>query len=287
MARGITVTNYLVDGNPEGVVFAYVSNWSGQAIKIPRNIFPDSRNLDEINKPGVYMLFGQNSDNPDDKLVYVGEANNISERLMAHMRDLDKSFFESIVCFTSKDDTLSVSHTKYLEGKLIKQVNNSVDYTCVNGKAGNAVNLSKMVRDEVESFYDNMKIVLPTIGYNILHENIPASKGTDLLFLNVGKIKAKAKLTTNGLEVMSGSLYNNTATNALSGSYVSLRRMLEEKKIVIEENGQYRFERNYEFSSPSAAGAVILGYSVNGRSFWKDKNGKSINDIESEQLETV
>tara|TARA_R110002049_G_scaffold199941_1_gene370422 strand:+ start:892 stop:1020 length:129 start_codon:yes stop_codon:yes gene_type:complete len=33
--RGITITNYLATGDPEGVIFAYMPNWIGQAIKIP------------------------------------------------------------------------------------------------------------------------------------------------------------------------------------------------------------------------------------------------------------
>lgn len=32
MVRGLTIINYLTTGNPEGVIFAYMSNWTGQAI---------------------------------------------------------------------------------------------------------------------------------------------------------------------------------------------------------------------------------------------------------------
>lgn len=34
--RGITITNYLSTGDPEGIIFSYLSNWSGQAIKIEK-----------------------------------------------------------------------------------------------------------------------------------------------------------------------------------------------------------------------------------------------------------
>lgn len=86
MIRGITITNYLTTGDPEGVIFAYMSNWTGQAIKIPRNLFPSVKDYNELKRPGIYFLLGQDQNNPDDKLVYVGEANNLSERIIQHLR---------------------------------------------------------------------------------------------------------------------------------------------------------------------------------------------------------
>ncbi|HEY0769940.1 MAG TPA: GIY-YIG nuclease family protein, partial [Sphingobacteriaceae bacterium] len=68
-SRGITITNYLASGDPEGVVFAFISNWTGQAIKIPRNLFADSKDMPELNRPGIYFLLGRDEVNPDDKLV--------------------------------------------------------------------------------------------------------------------------------------------------------------------------------------------------------------------------
>lgn len=289
MKRGITVTNYLINGNPEGIIFAYVSNWSGQAIKIPRNLFAEAKELNEINRPGVYFLLGQNPENPDDKMVYTGEANNLSERLVTHMRDSDKTFCETIVCFSSKDENLTVSHTKYLEQKIISHISKSSEYRAVNSKSGNTISLSAMVRDEMETFYDNMKIVLPTIGYSILQDIVvnvqKKGKDNDLLYLDTGGIKATAKLTANGIEVLTGSKLNEKLNTSLSGSYVNLRKTLIYKNIIEQKGGELQFVQNYEFSSPSAAGAVILGYPVNGRSFWKNINGKSLNDIEADALQ--
>jgi hypothetical protein len=40
--------------------------------------------------------------------------------------------------------------------------------------------------------------------------------------------------------------------------------------------------KDAEFSSPSAAAAVIHGGSANGLTAWKDKSGKLLKEIESE-----
>ena len=139
--RGITITNYLTKGNPEGIIFSYMSNWTGQAIKLPRNLFADAKDISELNKPGIYFLFGSKDENPEDKLVYIGEANKLIERISQQLRDDDKSFAETIICFCSKDENLTVSHTKYLEQKIISQVSKSTQYSLVNKKEGNSINL--------------------------------------------------------------------------------------------------------------------------------------------------
>lgn len=287
--RGITITNYLTTGNPEGVIFAYMSNWTGQAIKIPRNLFADSKNMAELKRPGIYFLIGQHEENPDDKLVYVGEANNLSERIVQHLRDEDKAFAETIICFSSKDENLTVSHTKHLERKVISHISKSSEYRLTNGKEGTDIKLPKMVEDEMDTYFDNMKIILPTLGYPVLHidDKIKVAQQTakmDTFQLDVGGFKAISKLTSNGIEVQTGSEMNMKETPSLSGSYSNLRKTLVDKQIVKEKDGKFVFIENFEFTSPTTAAAIILGYSVNGRVSWKNSFGKTLKDIENEKI---
>lgn len=150
-----------------------MSNWTGQVIKIPRNLFSKNQTLTEISRPGVYFLFGFNEENPDDKLVYVGETDKLNQRIAQHLKNPDKSFAETIICFSSKDENLTVSHTKYLEQKLIQNASKSSEYRLVNSTGGNSISLPKMVRDEMDTFYDNLTILLPTPGFSILNSNSP------------------------------------------------------------------------------------------------------------------
>jgi len=289
MSRGITITNYLVNGNPEGIILSYVSNWTGQAIKIPRNAFLDSKSFPELMRPGIYYLIGYREENPDDILIYIGEANNISERITQHMRDADKSFFELIIAFSSKDDNLTVSHTKYLEAKILAETFEKSGYTFLNRKDGNKISLPKMVKDEVDTYFDNMKILLPTMGFDLFKPTSKEQKQgltdkEEKLFLEVGDIKAQAQLIANGLVVLKGSLMKLLTTPALAPTYVKLREDLIEKGYVKETSVGFVFLQDYEFSSPSQAGAVILGYSVNGRVFWKNKKGETLKEIEDQKI---
>lgn len=290
--RGITITNYLAGGNPEGVIFAYMSNWTGQSIKIPRNLFLEFRSIDEINRPGVYFLIGQSDMNPDDKVVYVGEGNNLANRIATHLKDSDKSFAETIICFSSKDENLTVSHTKYLEEKIISHISELSEYRLINKKDGNKISLPRMVQDEMDTYFDNMKVLLPTLGYSVLHIvnriKTPYNANKIVYFnLEVSNLKATSILTSNGIEVQKGSEMNPKETQSLSGSYSNRRKTLIEKGIVVQKGNKLVFNENFEFSSPSTAAALILGYSVNGREAWKTTDGKSINDLENAKNDTT
>lgn len=286
--RGITITNYLASGNPEGIIFSYMSNWTGQAIKIPRNLFLEAKDLPELKKPGVYFLFGQNDQNPDDKLVYVGEANSLADRISQHLKTFDEPF-ELIICFCSKDENLTVSHTKYLEQKIISKISRSSEFRIINRTIGTKVTLPIMVQDEMDTYFDNMQVVLPTLGHSILTYDDKLDKKSRLpsieYSLSMSGVTAKSILTSNGIEVLKGSEMSLKESESLSGTYLNLRKTLLEKGIVSFENGKNIFKENFEFASPSTAGAIILGYPVNGRTAWKDKHGKTIK--ENEELKIV
>lgn len=165
----------------------------------------------------------------------------------------------------------------------------NAEYRIVNKKEGNKVNLPKMVIDEMDTFLDNVKIILPTLGFNLSEgsDAIISTKKEEkelTLFLEVSTLKAKGKLTSNGLLVEKGSGFNAKGADSLSGSYSNLRKTLQEKNIVIEKGGKLIFVDEYEFSSSSKAAAIILGYSVNGRVAWKNKNGETLKEIEERKL---
>lgn len=292
MARGITITTYLVNADPEGISLSYVSNWTGQAIKIPRNAFLETKDFPELNRPGVYFLIGSKDDSPDETLIYIGEANHLFERITAHMRDESKSFFEKIIAFSSKDSNMTVSHTKYLEAKLILEIFEKSGYTLINRKEGNKISLPPMVRDEMDTYFDNMKILMPNMGYDLFKPNLKETKQSltnkdETVFLEIGDIKASAKLTANGLLVLKGSFFKAASTPALSPTYLKIRNDLIEKGYVQTNEKGIQFAQDYEFSSPSQAAAVIIGYSINGRTYWRNKEGKDLKTIEEEKIKSA
>ena len=58
-------------------------------------------------------------------------------------------------------------------------------------------------------------------------------------------------------------------------TYYNLRNKLEVDGVISER----KFVRNYEFSAPSAASAVILGHTSNGNMDWKTAGGVRLKDL--------
>ena len=60
---------------------------------------------------------------------------------------------------------------------------------------------------------------------------------------------------------------------------------LREKSVEEEKVQDLVTTEDLLFSSSSAAAGFVLGYSVSGPRTWKDKNGKSLKEIETEKSE--
>jgi len=63
---------------------------------------------------------------------------------------------------------------------------------------------------------------------------------------------------------------------------VSQRNQLIEDGSLIEKNGFLIFTKDAEFSSPSAAAAVVYGGSANGLVAWKTKEGISLKQLDEQ-----
>ena len=101
----------------------------------------------------------------------------------------------------------------------------------------------------------------------------------ELLYLTTKNAYATGMITTDGFVVLKGAHVNEeTIQSSLNAGMVKLRnRIFEEGKVVnlvtIED---------ISFSSPSAAADFVLGYSVSGPKTWKDKEGRSLKELENE-----
>ncbi len=82
---GKAIELFLVNGSADSLITAELSNWNGKAIKIPRTEISGCERSD-IKGIGVYFLMCQEDDGTDS--VYIGEAENVLDRLTQHLRDL-------------------------------------------------------------------------------------------------------------------------------------------------------------------------------------------------------
>lgn len=303
MTLGKSIRIYLKEGSVTGIKFAELVNQTIQALSCPRNKLSDV-NLyfqSEINKQGVYFLFGYGESSLNSK-VYIGEAENVWERLKSH--DLKMEFWNEVIIITSKDNNLTKSHIKYLESRLVENCKEADRYILANSNSPTQSSLPLPDKDSMEEFLLNIKLLIGTLGHKFLEKPIlndtlqsvkqqsdkllndftsDESEGQIELFLNIKGINASAIQTNEGIVVLKNSQVTSNPTK--NYGYGALRETLISEGVIQTANdGKLYFSKNQLFSSVSAAAAVIVGYSINGRDTWKNKNGKSINEIEKSKI---
>lgn len=69
------------------------------------------------------------------------------------------------------------------------------------------------------------------------------------------------------------------ATSFIKHNYKKIKDVLIADKSLINKGKYFVFVKDYEFDSPSAAAAVILGRSAAGPDEWKDETGKTLKEI--------
>ena len=275
--RGKTIRQFLIDGQADGRWASELSNWTGKAYKIPRTYINQCTDRDDLSNTGVYFLFGCN-DETDEEQVYIGEAENIFNRLKQHLSE--KDFWTECIVFISKDNNLNKAHIKYLENHLYILAKESKRYEVVNSNVPTEASISEMDRAEMDEFIDNMRLILGVLGHKILEPSIKRKiDEKEILYILQDRsgIKASGKPISEGFAVLKGSKVANNVATSLSKAVIDKRQVLFDKGIV-DEN--FTFTQDWAFTSPSLAAAIVVGYSINGRNAWKNKKGISLKEIE-------
>lgn len=285
MNNTATVKIFLTKGSPTSVRTAEISNWTGKAIAGPRSQIEDMLNREEAGNPGVYFLSGVNPETGRER-VYIGEAEVIRARIKGHM---GRDFWKTLVFFVSKDGNLTKAHIKYLEGKLIETARNIGRFELENSQASGS-HLPESDAADMDIFLGRMEQLLPILGQEFLKpiiKNEIQNSTEDLLFCEIKGLKASGRLTDNGFVVIKGSeaVLNERPSTQKYQYAANLRAKLLSDGAFQQKSDRLVFLSDFEFSSPSAAAAVIHGGQANGLTSWKDSNGVTLKEKEAKEVD--
>ncbi|MGK5017066.1 GIY-YIG nuclease family protein [Janthinobacterium sp. HLS12-2] len=293
---GKSIRIYLPNETVAGIRHAEIANWTGQALACPRSLFSELREWPEIQRPGVYILFGVN-DETGAEIAYIGEAEVLADRLHSHLSG--KEFWSELVSFSSKDENLTKAHVRYLEARLVSMANEANRYRLENNVAPTLPSLPRADRDAMEEFLGFAKTLLGVLGHRILDpfvvrktsvdaqiatmiKNIPAPaekvlEPSAVFYLRVSSLQARAVWTEEGMVVFEGSDAALNASAKIPVGLAALRQSLIAAGVLSVSNEKMAFKRDHMFKSPSQAAGVITGYSINGRDNWKLDDGTTLN----------
>lgn len=285
--NGRSLELYYIDGRPDGMVTAELFNWTGHVLMFPRTQIAPALAREEASYAGVYLLLGEQDGVPR---AYVGEGEDIGARIRQH--DVRKEWWTSAALITAAANKLNKAHVRYLEARLIAEARSIGRVPLDNSAIPTVAALSEADVAKMEAFLDNLLVVLPAVRIDMfIQRSRPvapvASKlahsdhqpgaaavenGTELRFVletRKHSLRATAILSNGEFVVEAGSHARSSWMGLPSHPYSGLHAELLRAGVLEQEKDHSLFTRNYAFSSPSAAAAVIFGRSASGPQAWR------------------
>ena len=291
--RSKNINMFLMDGEVTGKIKCTLSNWTGVIYKIPRIQLGDLKSRDEMKQSGIYFLFGRDEDKQKD-VTYIGQATTrkngegVLLRIQEHTRDTHADYFNDVIILTTQNNSFGPTEISYLENKFTQLAKEAGRYIVKNGNDPNPGNVTEEKESELDEIVENTLMIIGTLGYRVF---VPMTKkaSQDLtdnhsayLYLKRKTkksnkvIEATCERTTEGFVVLEGSQVEIKDSPYLSASLKEMRQNLIASRVI--QDGVLREKQL--FSSPSYAAAFLLGMQTNGRTDWKDQDGRTLKELE-------
>lgn len=279
---GKKITIYMIDGTPEGAKTFEIGNWSGKAISCSRSNAKSILSRDEFEGSGIYFLRSTAGSIDYDDSIYIGEAEVLRERIKQQLSG--SKDFDSFICFTSKDHSLTKAHIKYLEARLFTLAKEARSSEVMNSNTPTLSRLSEADVSDMEYFIDQISLVLPLAGIRALISSVATTEVKNrsasgrVYTLKSNRISAWMVEVSEGYLVKAGSQFSLNETGSIAAGWKKLRsKLLDEGLVEIGERYGVLVD-DVIFSSPSAASSTLLGSQSPGPIRWLDEDGVSFKD---------
>ena len=261
------------NGQPDGIrsIRRHLSTMTTYVI--PRTLLSEAKKLSGINRPGIYYLISENDDNKIAQ-IYIGQTRNGVARLDDHNRS--KDFWNKAIMFLADNKTFSLDMISGLEAYAIAKAHDSKRY-----KVENSVN-PKYEIDEydlplIEEVYEEIQFIMATQGYKMDNSKVTLNEA-NILHTTRNSIAAFGVYDGENFEVLEGSEID-MSRKCHSATIEKQRQTALANGNIICVDGKYQLTVSVSFTSPSSAGMFVLGGSINGWVEWKDKDGKTLDEI--------
>jgi len=277
---------FVADGDPDGLRIVNRSNWIGRAVVFPRTLFPKVKQREEFGQAGVYLLIGPRQDGEGD-MLYIGEGDPVRPRLESHYAQ--KDFWTRAVFFVAQQQgQLNKAHVQYLEAQLIQRAKAAKRMPLENANQPNEPSLSEADLADMRMFLDNLIGILPVIGVHAFEQTGKpvGAEHKAMLFCRGRGVEAKGYESTQGFVVQKGSQAVEKPAPSMAQyerGYFELREELFQNGVMEKGVDFYCFSQDYVFGSPSAAAAVVLGRTANGRIEWCDAQGRTLKSLQEQE----
>lgn len=289
-SKAKTIQIFLPDGNPRGVKIAEVTNRTVQAILIPRNLLKSVMERKEVANVALYFLFGNNDEETRTE-AYIGEAEVGYDRLKQHHSTKDFWEVAVLVVTNNSQNQFTKADVKFLEHLAYNEANSAGRFA-INQTVPTNPFIPEWRKEDLLDIFETISLLLGTLGYPIFESyrgNQEEVNGEDneIFYCTRRDTEAFGNWTDDGFVVFKGS---KMASKSLPGYENKLPRHNEKIQSLIKagilgkEGERYIFLKDHPFPTPSAASAFVQQNASNGWTEWKDKNGKTLDELKRKQL---
>lgn len=277
-----TIQIFLPSGDPQGIRVAGITTRIVRLLDVPRSLLGEFLTMPEAAQVAVYFLFGEDQESAQPQ-VYIGQTGSLAERLTNH--HLKKDFWNRVLIAVSLTNNLTSTHALFLEWLSIKAAAAAGRYAIENGNAGSRPHTTPPLEAECHELHETLRVLLATLGYPVFESLTRAMPTTDddrLFYCKASGADARGLVTEEGFVVLQGSTGRvETVPTFQQHGYHRVREQLAQQGVIATMDGRIRFEKDYLFSSPSAAAACVTGRTANGLIEWKDIAGRTLRDVRS------
>ena len=291
--RSKNINMFLMDGEVTGKIKCTLSNWTGVIYKTPRIQLGDLKSRDEMKQSGIYFLFGRDEDKQKD-VTYIGQATTrkngegVLLRIQEHTRDTHADYFNDVIILTTQNNSFGPTEISYLENKFTQLAKEAGRYIVKNSNDPNPGNVTEEKESELDEIIENTLMIIGTLGYRVfvpmtkkVSQDLTDNHSTYLYLKRKTKksnkvIEATCERTTEGFVVLEGSQVEIKDSPYLPASLKEMRQNLIDSRVI--QDGVLKEKQL--FSSPSYAAAFLLGMQTNGRTDWKNRDGRTLKELE-------
>lgn len=277
-----TIQTFFPTGDTRNFHINHVPTRTIQSIVIPRaEVSQAIKSRSELNYNGIYFLFEEEGylQSNGETMVYIGESEDVAERLKSHVTKKQNWAVAIIFTTTSSTNQLTKADIKYLENYCYQKALEANRYKLQQNIPKKSF-VSESREADLNDIFQSISTLLSFSGYPIF---IPVNneKNQEIFYLKARNSDAKAIYTVDGLTVL-----KNSRISPLSEGKGFVRQKLLNQLTnsgVISNEGI--FLKDYTFSAPSTASDILAKGSYNGWTSWKNKNNQTLDEVTNRSTE--
>lgn len=268
MIRVKTLILQLIDDKPDGIRICRVEAESLITVVIPREMVNEAKLLPDIPQRGVYYLIDE--DHGNISRIYAGQTTQGISRLDSHRSN--KDFWNKAIMFLDNDQNISRDALDVLETKAIDYIQSHGSYETDNTNRPKPF-VDPYKEGAIEHLHESIQFRMKALGYDLDRKDDGPKVPNTIFHTRKNGVKGIGRYDkdTGKFIVFAGSKVDLSKPVLKNESITAAR-----KRIFGDMSGIVDLAEDFEFPTPSAAAAFILGGSQNGWTEWVNDQGQTL-----------